>query len=309
MPSLFLQLAQKVIGEEKSPMSANEIWEFAQAKGYDKDVLTKGKTPWATLGAMLYIDIRDNHQSLFEEVQGTRPKKYILKTLVDNMGPKVLETQAQSLPQKTSEYREKDLHPFLVYYGFYFLKAYLKTIHHTASKKTEFGDWVHPDIVGCYFPYSDWKNEVVDISSAMGDTAIKLFSFELKQELSTSSLRAAFFQAVSNSSWANEGYLAAAEIDNDEDFRKELERLSTSFGIGVIRIDIDDPDSSEMILPSRSKEVVDWETVNKLAGINPDFRDFLKRVKTDISSREVRKEMYDKVLEKEELIISLGKKK
>jgi hypothetical protein len=38
---------------------------------------------------------------------------------------------------------------------------------------------------------------------------------------------------------------------------------------------------------------VDWETVNKLSRMNIDFREFLKRVKIDISSKEVRKELYD----------------
>ncbi len=307
MPSVFLQLAHKVIQEEKRPLSATEIWEIAQAQNYDKEIPTKGKTPWATLGAMLYVDVRDNAQSEFVTTS-SRPKKFVLRSLVDSLGIKILEAEPSGTKKKV-EYLEKDIHPFLVYYGFYYLKAYLKTIRHNKSDKKEFGEWVHPDIVGCYFPFSDWKDEVVEVSSVMGNAAVKLFSFELKRELSISNLREAFFQAVSNSSWANEGYLAAAEIDNDDDFRNELERLSTSFGIGVIRIDIEDPDSTEVTLPAKSKELVDWEMVNKLASINPDFRDFLKRVKVDISSREIRREMYDPVFEKDGLIKSLAKKK
>ena len=167
---------------------------------------------------------------------------------------------------------------------------------------------MHPDIVGCYFPFGDWKNEVVEVSSLLGNTAIKLFSFELKRELNFANLREAFFQAVSNSSWANEGYLVAADISNDDDFMDELERLSTSFGIGVIGIDVEDPDSTQVLLPARVKDSVDWETINKLT-INADFREFLKRIKIDIASREIRRELYDVVLEKEELQKSLAKKK
>jgi len=309
MASTFLQLAQKIIEEAKRPLSANEIWEIAQAKGYDKELGTKGKTPWATLGALLYVDVRDNSSSVFVTT-GTRPKRFVLRALVDSLGLKILDTvQPPPITLKKPEYLEKDLHPFVVYYGFYYLKAYLKTIRHNKSDKKEFGEWVHPDIVGCYFPFSDWKDEVVEVSSLMGNTAVRLFSFELKRELSISNLREAFFQAVSNSSWANEGYLVAAEIDNDEDFRIELERLSTSFGIGVIKVDVEDPDSTSVILPTRSKNTVDWETINKLASINPDFREFLKRIKVDISSREVRREMYDRVFDKDELVKSLSKKK
>jgi hypothetical protein len=178
----------------------------------------------------------------------------------------------------------------------------LKTIHHNKSGKKQFGEWVHPDVVGCYFPFNDWKDEVADVSSLMGNTAVRLFSFELKRELTTGNLREVFFQAVSNSSWANEGFLVAASINTDEEFRNELERLSTSFGIGIIRIDIDDPDSTEVVLPAKPKDLVDWETVNKLATINPEFRDFLKRVKNDIASKEIRREMYDRVFDKDDLI-------
>ncbi|MFQ3573659.1 MAG: hypothetical protein SNJ53_03395, partial [Thermodesulfovibrionales bacterium] len=238
----------------------------------------------------------------------SRPKRFVLRSLIADLGDKILEAQPETKTKK-QDYQEKDLHPFIVYYGFYYLKAYLKTVHHNKSGKREFGEWVHPDIVGCYFPFSDWKDEVVEVSSLMGNTAVRLFSFELKRGLSLSNIRESFFQAVSNSSWAHEGYLAAAEIDSDEDFRTELERLSTSFGIGVIRIDIDDPDSTEIILPARSKDLVDWETVNKLATINSDFRDFLNRIKTDFKSREIRREMYDPVLDKDALIESLAKKK
>lgn len=305
MPSIFLQLAHKVIQEEKRPLTAAEIWQIAQDKGYDRELPSKGKTPGATLGAMLYVEIRDNAQSDFV-VEGARPKKFMLRSLIDGRSsfPSELQITQQPFPQR-AEYLEKQLHPFLVYFGFNHLKVHLKTIRHNKSEKRGFGEWVHPDIVGCYFPFSDWKDEVVEVSSLLGNTAVKLYSFELKRELSMGNLREAFFQAVSNSSWANESYLAAGAIDHDEDFRNELARLSASFGVGVISIDTNDPDSSAVLLPARSKELVDWESVNKLASINPDFLWFLKRVKLDISSREIRKELYDRVLEKEVLIQSL----
>lgn len=307
MAFTFLQLAQKVLAEEKRPLSPDEIWQIAQAKGYDKDVGTKGKTPASTVGAQLYVDVRDNPQTLFAKTD-TRPKRFVLRSLVETLGVKILDTAQPPIITKKAEYLEKDLHPFVVYYGFHYLKAYLKTIRHNKSDKKEFGEWVHPDIVGCYFQFGDWKDEVVEVSSLMGNPAVKLFSFELKRELNFSNLREAFFQAVSNSSWANEGYLAAAEVSNDDDFNNELERLSTSFGIGVIRIDIEEPDSTEVIFPAKSKDFVDWDTINKLT-FNPDFRDLLKRIKIDIQSREIRREMYDLVLSKEELAKSLAKKK
>ncbi len=65
----------------------------------------------------------------------------------------------------------------------------------------------------------------------------------------------------------------AAQIDQDEDFQSELERLSTSFGIGIIHIDVDDPDSTSILFSAKLNSI-DWETVNKLASMNPDFSSF-----------------------------------
>ena len=302
-------MAQKVLEEEKQPLTASEIWQVATTKGYEKLVESKGKTPWATLGAMIYVDVRDNTSSLFSPL-GARPKRFILKSQMDDLGGKIPEiTKTPQIATKKFEFLEKDLHPVMVYYGFLYLKAYLKTINHSKSDKKGFGEWVHPDIVGCYFPFRDWEGEVVEVSTLMGNTAVKLYSFELKRELSITNIRESFFQAVSNSSWANEGYLVAANIDTDEDFMTELKRLSTAFGIGVIQLDIDDPDSCDILLPAKTKDIVDWDTVNKLSSINPDFRDFLKRIRIDMTSREVRKEMYDTVLNKDDLLKSISKKR
>ena len=298
----FIELAKRILEEEKKPLSATDIWEIAKTKGYDNLLHSQGKTPWATLGAQLYCNVRDRKDSLFIKV-GTRPKLFHLKKLANNDELKLIE-QAQDenlTPPKQPEYLEKDLHPFLTYYANYYLKAYTKTIQHSKSDKKEFGEWIHPDMVGCYFPIDDWKPEVVEFGAAIGSMAIKLFSFEIKRELTFGNLREAFFQTVSNSSWAHEGYLVAVEISVDEDFQTELRRLSTSFGIGVIEINIEEPDSSEILFPAKPNENLDWDTINKLT-MNPDFKDFLKRIKTDISSKEIRKEKYDKVCNQDELV-------
>ena len=116
-----------------------------------------------------------------------------------------------------------------------------------------------------------------------------------------------FFQAVSNSSWANEGYLAAAEISIDEEFRDELLRLSSSFGIGIIELDTQDPDASEILFPAQEKDQLDWDMVNKLT-MNRDFNEFLARIKRDIEIKEVRREKYDRIPTREDLIKKFSKK-
>jgi len=41
----FLELAERVLREEKRPLTANEIWTLATEKGYDKQLNSEGKTP------------------------------------------------------------------------------------------------------------------------------------------------------------------------------------------------------------------------------------------------------------------------
>jgi uncharacterized protein len=298
----FLELARKILEEAGKPMTVDEIWQVAVAKQYDKLLNSSGKTPWATLGAQLFVTVRDKKDTPFVKI-GTRPSLFFLKKLMKGIEEEYLMKYLTLAPEsaKKSNYLEKDLHPFLAHYAYYFLKAHTKTIQHTKSDKKEYGEWVHPDMVGCYFPLDDWKPDVIDLSAALGNVSVKLFSFEIKRDLNFGNLRESFFQTVSNSSWAHEGFLVAAEISPNEEFLSELGRLSTSFGIGVIKLNVGEPNSSETIFPPRAKEYLDWDAINKLT-MNSDFRDFLKRVKTDIFSKEVRREKYDKILDADELV-------
>jgi len=297
----FLELAELVIKEENKPLTSNEIWNIAVKKGYDKKLNSQGKTPWATLGALIYVNAKDNPNSIFSKTD-SRPKRFYLKNMADKID--LYENIIPEEPitkKKKIDFREKELHKHLAFYAYYYMQCYTKTINHSSSNKKEFGEWVHPDMVGCYYRTQDWKKEVADFSNAIGIRSIVLYSFEIKRELSFKNLRESFFQCVSNSSWANESYLVAAIISDDEDFMNELERLSLSFGIGVIELNMEDPHSSELIIPAKHKKDLDFETINKLA-MNNDFRSFLTTIKTDFKSGKVYDKEYDKVLELEELI-------
>lgn len=304
----FLELAEKVLKEENKPMTVEEIWEVAKRKGYDELVGTKGKTPWRSIGAQIYVDIRDNRKSPFVKIE-SKPRKFYLKNLVSKTELKEIEEKEMGNIEEPAEpkYDERELHPFLAYFAYTYMKSYTKTIHHEKSNKKKYSQWAHPDLVGVYFPIEEWKSEVMDFAKEIGSPPIILYSFEMKKEIGFHNIREYFFQAVSNSSWANEGYLVAAKISQDEDFISELKRLSTSFGIGIIKIDIEDPDSSEILFPAKFKSELDWNTINKLAELNPDFMKFLKRIKNDLSSKEVRKEKYDKIYKAEELIERIKK--
>jgi hypothetical protein len=297
----FLELAKKILLKNIDPLTPNEIWQIACNEGHDKNLNSKGKTPWATLGAQLYVSAKSNPNNIFS-LTNSRPKRFYLTSLKSkiNFDKNIQEKSTSSPIKKKHSFKEIDLHPFLTYYASLYLKVATKTINHLNSSKSEFGEWVHPDMVGCYFPFNEWKSEVYDLSSSIGNVTISLFSFELKRELNFGNLRSSFFQTVSNSTWANESYLVAAEISNEEEFTKELTRLSSAFGIGVIKLNIEEPDSTEIILPAKIRETLDWDTIDKLT-MNNDFTEFLTRIKIDISSKKVHAKEYDKVFDNEEL--------
>lgn len=297
----FLELAELVIKEENKPLTSNEIWNIAVKKGYEQQLNSQGKTPSATLGALLYVNVKDNPKSIFSKTD-SRPKRFYLK----NMASKI-DQYENTIPEepivkkKKFDFLEKDLHRYLTFYVYYYMQCYTKTINHSSSNKKEFGEWVHPDMVGCYYRAQDWKKEVGDFSNAIGLRSIVLYSFEIKRELNFANLRESFFQCVSNSSWANESYLVAARISEDIDFMNELERLCLSFGIGVIELDMEDPHASYVIVPAKHKKDLDFETINKLA-MNSNFKEFLETVQIDYTSGKVHDKEYDKVYKLEELI-------
>lgn len=298
----FLELAEKVLREEQRPLTPMEIWQIAQEKGYDKQVGSRGKTPWDTIGSRLYVDVRDNSNSIFIKAS-VEPTRFFLKEF---LGALPLPEKTQ-LRQEKPAYKERDLHPFLTYFLRTYYTIYTKTIFHEESSKERYAQWLHPDMVGVYFPLESWAPEVLEISREIGTLGLKLFSYEIKRELNFSNLRESFFQAVSNSSWAHQGFLVASKIEEDRDFLLELKRLSNSFGIGVIRIDVDNPDDSEILITASEKEFVDMETMNRLAQANSGFKEFLRRIKTDLSIREIRKEWYDPIKTSEELVASIKK--
>jgi hypothetical protein len=301
----FIEFAEKVIREENRPLTPKEIWEIGKSKGYDKELNSSGRTPWLTLGARLYVDIKDNPSTKFIKLKLEKTSFY-LKELND--ANKYITGEIPIKEEQKSKYKERDLHKYLSYFVYTYNSIYTKTIFHEESNKSKYSQWLHPDVVGVYFPIEKWESEILDISKDIGSIGIKLFSYEIKRELNFSNLRESYFQAVSNSSWANEGYLVAADIDTDEEFLQELSRLTNSFGIGIIRLDIEDPDSSEIMYPAKEKDIVDIETMNKIAQVNRNFKEFLKRIKSDLTTREIIKEKYDKIYDIDDLINGKGLK-
>ena len=120
-----------------------------------------------------------------------------------------------------------------------------------------------------------------------------LFSYEIKKEINNdSALKDAFFQAVSNSSWANYGYLVAFEFSGSLD--DEMKRLNQSFGIGVIKLNAN-PYRSEILFQSRKRDALDFKTIDKLCKNNKGLEKFVEQIQKLMKAEE----QYYKSTEKE----------
>jgi hypothetical protein len=137
------------------------------------------------------------------------------------------------------------------------------------------------------------ESATLELARAIGASPIRILSFELKREVKFGNLREAFFQTVSNSSWAHEAYLVAGKWFDDEDFRSELLRLSNAFGVGIIDLCVENPLDARVVHPARIRSELDWATLDKLAEMNPVLREFLRSVRIDFESNKIHDGEYD----------------
>ena len=173
---------------------------------------------------------------------------------------------------KQENYKERSLHRLL---SNYLLSNNIlsKTIFHESSNKSDQAQkWVHPDMVGVeFYEFQDSSTRSL-LKATETKEYIALYSYELKRTIDNDhQLKEYFFQALSNSSWANYGYLVAFDIS--EDVMEEMARLNRSFGIGVIKVS-PYTDDTTILYPARKNEL-DYYTIDKLCRINTDFKNFV----------------------------------
>ncbi|WQS65976.1 hypothetical protein KVE23_00465 [Helicobacter pylori] len=286
----YKELGKKVLEQAEKPLSVKEIWERACEMGLDKERNGTGKIPKDSFE----IAIRGDKKQFYVARKEGGAFFYWLKSREREFPPQEIsnaeddeqsECSGTAKKQKNS-FCERVLHPLLVKFlsedpNF---KLLCKTIRHEECKKGEGGEckWNYPDIVGVYFPYNKYKEETLKFLHHTGQEKHKLFSFELKKELSFSNLKESYFQAVSNSTWANEGYLVVFEEIKDK-VLGELRRLNQSFGIGVIKLE-SEISNSKILLPAKEREI-DIPTLNMLIEQSPkDFKPFMANINKQIEA-------------------------
>lgn len=257
-------------------IAKNDYYNFGEAK-----------TPSQTISASLGHFIRkgDSRVKRIKNKKGSF--SYYLTALESDINLEVAllqesEKKNASIPKQLS-YSERDLHILL---GSYLnnQKVFSKTIFHQKSTGNDnHQKWIHPDMVGVNFLNLQNKVSQTFLKVINRADTFKIISYEIKKEINTDyDLKKCFFQAVSNSSWANYGYLVALEISDS--LADEMERLNQSFGIGIIELK-SNPFESKVLFPSRYKEL-DFKTIDKLCKINKDFENFIEQVEKLLTASE-----------------------
>lgn len=273
-----------------------EVYNHILEKNY-YDFAT-ARTPTATISALLGDFIRNGDTRVKRIKQNGGTYSYYLTKNEQDIGIEILtgSTETTTITSKkfrAKTYNERDLHKLLSSY-LKNTKIYSKTIFHEQSKygKDNNQIWTHPDMVGIKFLKLQTKVSQNFLRSINRVDTFKLHSYEIKKEInSDSELKKAFFQAVSNSSWANYGYLVAFEFRDS--LSDEMERLNQSFGIGIIELNAN-PYQSKILFPASYREL-DFKTIDKLCKINKEFELFIEQVDKLMTAQE----RYYKSTEKE----------
>ncbi|GAA7432408.1 COG2958 family protein [Helicobacter pylori] len=297
----IVQSVLEITGPIKVTLVYDKAKELFEEGKIEKMFDYGGNTPDQSVSAVIYVALNKGEELPFFKVQ-EQPALIALKGTAKEW---VLNAEKPSVAKNM---HERELHPFLTHMAFdnENLKCYTKTIFHEESSKSPKGmdRWLYPDMVGVRFLHAELSNENLIAFSKKFDTLpVKLVSFELKKEkISVSNCREFYFQAISNSSWANEGYLVGHHIEtHNPKLMDLLKRLHASFGIGVIDLRTDE-DKSAILLNAKYKEKIDYTVASELSEKNQKFSGFLKSVVDyDPKSPDRFKNEFDEIKKKEEL--------
>lgn len=199
---------------------------------------------------------------------------------VENSFDAVLENSTHHIGAKP-HLLERELYPILMAFVSSEVRASAFRIDEgTASNRRGPGGnkWLYPDIVAIEALTSGMNKEVVGALQHSGERRARLWSFEVKRLLNRSNVREAYFQAVSNSSWASFGYLVTPEIEGADTLR-EIQMLYAVHGIGLIEVDMESPTESQIRIPARERLSIEWSMCSRLEDENRDFSAFMKRVR------------------------------
>jgi hypothetical protein len=263
------QLAVQIIAENQQAFAKKRANpRFENDKDFENQIVAEiGSQNQQILKKDLNIHTRDK----------PRPRLYYWsdKPLEQDEEPSELASKSTA----KGSFSEQELYPLLIEYLHAEHQLYNLRIDEKKSKNSKGAGgnhWLHPDIVAMEPLDQGWHENVQTCVRNGNGQAVRLWSFEVKKELTRGNLRKCFFQAVSNSSWAHFGYLVATGLGDGVE--QELQMLSALHGIGLVLLNTEELFDSQILIPAKEKADVDWQSVNRIVEENADFGDFIELV-------------------------------
>ena len=287
----LIELIQDILEQSEIPLQQKEIYEAAlRHPQYDEcEELKRVEVPISAIA-----------RALSKNSTGTNPLIGIVSEGKDKVSFKRFYLRSKN-NEGIKIFSEIELHPYLVKFAFERFNVYCKTINalKSSNTKNKIGKWTNPDIVGVNPVILNlnplFQNEVQKLG-ILSTKVVEFYSFELKIKIDKSNITEAYFQAVSNSTWANYGYLVVEDYDNDKIFLSSLSRLNNGYGIGLIKLNLDDPSKSEIIVSARQKEIADINFMNFLSNTNTDFYKFIDETIKIVNDKKIPKSFFDKLI-------------
>jgi hypothetical protein len=204
----------------KVPANYMQVYKRIKDKNYYD--FKDAKTPASTVSALLGNFVRNRDSRVKRIPQKGGNYTYFLTKYESEISIEALKSvesteHTTSLPITTGSqgFEERSLHKLLSS----FLNStgvYAKTIFHEQSNlKDSHQKWIHPDMIGIRFLNLHTQASLAFLKAINRLGTFELMAYEIKKEIKTDyELKKCFFQAVSNSSWANYGYLVTFELSD-----------------------------------------------------------------------------------------------
>ena len=278
----------QVLEEKKVPMKPKAVYKaIVLNNSFDFEGV---KSPIASVAEQLrnFITEEDPEVGRVKMIGGNNA--YFLTRFRDQIGFSNFDTSTESeaAQKEAIIYTEQDLHLLLSTY--LSLKGVLaKTLIGDSLIASPDPDqkWIHGNVVGVKFLNPGSKGGRLLLKAAQPTGAMALSSYTVRREVHRESeLRQAYFQALSNSSWANYPYLVVLELN--EELHEETERLHQAFGVGVIELRNflkGAPYRNTELFPARFRDL-DYRSIDKLCKINLTFNNFIERCEKRLTADE-----------------------
>jgi uncharacterized protein len=307
----FTDKTIKILKEAKIPLSLTEILEIIQQKFRDKKVINLINYDWKEI--VDYLNDESEMKKAGIKKISEKPDRFLMNDFLNEELPDRTTVLESELSLKQKDIRTNinpDIIPhFLSYYMGQYLNVYTKSITKKDDDTSNYIRWLHPSMIGVHFrrDLSDYEDEESVGNIRNITDYIDVYSFEIIKKLGFYNLKESYFQTISTSYWANQSYMVCVEIEdeNDESFQKDLLNLGKNYGIGLIKLNIINPDASIIIVPARIKKDIDWEMTDKLSEENVKFKNLFNNIIKNYKSDELKKEHFDEIKTKNELFLML----